>query len=373
MRKGPSRPDTSIRSELASNDDEKGLAMLHRPCLLLKIAALATLALLAAACGEGNSASEPAEAETSSDEGGEETDQSYPSRPLEVVVPYAPGGGQDRFGRLIAQTAGEYLGVPMVIRNVPGGSGTVGNARVAQNSDNDHEILFTDFASMTLLPHMADVPYSLDDFEPIIEVASEPLILTAGPSSPVETFEELLEYGQDNPGELTLATPGIGESGHVTFAGLFDALDVEIEFNHVPFDGASEVVAATLGGEADIMTSTVASVLEYYESGQFTPLAISSTEPHDAVPDVPNFDDLGAPEASRELWRTFFAPAWFDDADIAVLQEAFTDAVEDEGFTALAEKVGESAVVSTEDLAEKYEEQFEANGRTLEKLGILEE
>lgn len=352
--------------------------MPDRKRALLYAAMIAAIALLTGACG----ADQAGQGQTTVSGGdGDERSSSdlgvtdYPSQPIEVVIPYAPGGGQDRFARAISTTAGDYLGVPMVVRNIPGGAGTVGNAGVARNEDDPHKILFSNFGSMTLIPHLAeDATYSVDDFTPVVEVAEAPLVLVAGPDSPAKTLDEVIAYLHDNPGGLTFGTPGTGDSGHITFGGrLFEALGEDVEFTHVPFDGGAELNAALLGGHVDLISSTIPPIIEHLEAGTVSGVAVSAEERYESIPDVPSFGDLDVPEISVGEWRTFFVPAWVEDDVVDFLRDALVSTLEDEGFEALLDRLGEEAQIRTDGLDEKYARQWEENHAALVQMGLIDQ
>jgi tripartite-type tricarboxylate transporter receptor subunit TctC len=292
----------------------------------------------------------------------------YPEKDLTLIVPFPPGGGTDAYARALAGALEESIGQRVIVRNVEGGSnGSVGTARVAE-SDDPHTLLFAINSNMTLQPNLSDdTPYELSDFAAVAQISETPLLLSAGPSSPAQNMEELIEHAKSNPNSVTYGTAGTGDIGHVAFARMFGELGIELK--QVPFAGAGETVAAVVGGQVDLMSSTVSTAVPHIEEGELSALALSSAETVDAVSDteVANLTELGIPEAETMLWRAVFMDADVATDDIlTTLRDALQEAVESAELREAAEVLGEPPVFKVDGLEEDLQAENTAMQETID-------
>ncbi len=143
--------------------------------------------------------------------------QPFPSRPVTMVVPYAPGGGADIIARLLADAMKAHLGQPVIVTNRPGGQGTIGTAEVIQGRPDGYTIALSAVATLTVQPHRQDLPYNTpDDYEPIIKAANLPIMFSVHAATPWKTMKEALDFIRANPGKIRVGSPGNGSMGHLT-------------------------------------------------------------------------------------------------------------------------------------------------------------
>lgn len=213
--------------------------------------------------------------------------QEYPSRDIEMIIPFGVGGGSDTLARTIASVIGEMglLPVQILPENRPGGSGAVGYGYVGQQQGNDH-LIATVSVSFFTTPLLGASPVSYEDFTPLAAISYSPYVLAVPTASPYESVEDLASAER-----LTTATVGVVSDAALLADMLSDSAGVQIDA--VPFDGEGEALAAVLGGHVDIVFMNPSELLSQTEAGTLRPLAVSSAERVEAFPDVPTFAELG--------------------------------------------------------------------------------
>ena len=234
--------------------------------------------------------------------------QAFPERPVRLVVPYAPGGGVDILGRLIAQRLSERLGQPVVVDNRGGGAGTIGAGAVAKAPADGHTLLLGAIEIGANPALQATLPYdTLKDFQPVSMVATLPAVLIVPPDFPAKTVSDVVKLARADPGKYNYASAGIG-SMHFLGAELFKA-ENGLDIVHVPYQSGGQALAALLGGQAQIAFSTVPPVLQHIRSGKVRALAITGRARQRSIPDVPTFEEAGYPSFDVALWQGVLAPA----------------------------------------------------------------
>jgi tripartite-type tricarboxylate transporter receptor subunit TctC len=230
----------------------------------------------------------------------------YPTKPIHVIVAFAPGGPVDTVARITAQKMGDLLGQPVVVENRPSSSGNLGTQVVARAAPDGYTILATSSAfavNVTLSPNAG---YEPGDFAPIVQAATQPNVIVVNSSFPATTLKQLLELARTQ--KLAYASPGTGTTPHLTGEHIF-RLAAKVDVTHVPHKGAGPAAGAVVSGEPPIGSLAVTAPLPFIKSGRMRALAISSAARSPQLPDVPTFTELGYPDIQEYTWVGFFAPA----------------------------------------------------------------
>ena len=219
--------------------------------------------------------------------------QDYPSKPIRVIVPFAPGGNVDITARAIAPALGEALGQTVVVENRTGAGGTLGADIVAKAAPDGYSLLMGSNSTVSVAPALYPKnPYHpVRDFAPIGLAAATPFVLVAHPSVPAQSAKELVELARAKPGSITMASGGNGSSNHLV-GELFQSVS-GIKLLHVPYKGAGAAGADLLGGQVQILFDQLSASTANIKSGRLRAMAVTSTSRAAVVPDVPTMQELG--------------------------------------------------------------------------------
>ena len=233
--------------------------------------------------------------------------QTYPSKPIRMVVPFAAGGPTDVYARAVGQELTKLLGQPVIVDNRPGAGGNLGADLVAKSPPDGYSVVLGAVGAfavnMTLYPKM---PYDvLRDFAPVSLVAIVPMVLVVNPGVPVKTPKELVELAKSKPGKLSYGSAGNGTSIHMS-AEMFKAM-TGIDMAHVPYKGAAPAMTDLIGGQVQLMFADATSVIPHVKSGKVR--AVAATKHVEAMPEVPTFAQSGFPSYDPTVWYGVFAPA----------------------------------------------------------------
>jgi tripartite-type tricarboxylate transporter receptor subunit TctC len=235
--------------------------------------------------------------------------QTYPARPVKLVVPYAPGGPNDIMARLIAQKLSEALGGQFYVENSPGAGGTIGAGAVAGAPGDGHTLLVANQDVIVQPIIKSKVPYDpFKSFTPVTLVVSAPEMIVVHPSLPAKDMKELIELLKANPGKYSYASPGYGTTPHLACEWLFK-LEYGIDVTHVPFQGAAPAVQSTLSGQTPIFHNVLPAVAPHIRQGTMRPLAVAANKRSPFFPDVPTLAEAGIPGHEVGFWLVVLAPA----------------------------------------------------------------
>jgi tripartite-type tricarboxylate transporter receptor subunit TctC len=235
--------------------------------------------------------------------------QNYPSKPVRIIIPFAPGGASDFVGRIMQPKLQELLGQPIVVENKPGAAGSIGMDFVAKSAPDGYTVFLGNIGSIAInpavLPAQSSVPTR--DLVAVTQVVDVPSIIIAHPSLPVSNVKELIAYARANPGKLNYGSPG---------SGSVDRLVIEIlrkvgglDMVHVPYKGgAGPAVAGLMGGETNLMSATAASSLPGIKAGRLKALAVTGEKRLEQLPDTPTVKEQGYPDLTASSWQGLFVP-----------------------------------------------------------------
>ena len=252
--------------------------------------------------------------------------QSYPSRPITLVVPYPAGGGNDVIARLVAAKMATNLGQPIVIENRGGAGSTIGTRDVARGAQDGYTILIAT-SSLAINPSLyPDAGYDpKKDFAPIGLIATSPNFVLVHPSVPVHSVVELIALAKKEPGKLDFASTGTGTSTHLA-AALFAKM-ADISLNSVPYKGVAPAITDLMGGHVSLMFCPMASVVGLVQEGKLRALAVTGAKRTALFPDLPTVAEAGLPGYAAELHYGLVAPAGTPPLIIATLNKALNDAL----------------------------------------------
>ncbi|MBP1698007.1 MAG: hypothetical protein H6Q41_3195 [Deltaproteobacteria bacterium] len=235
--------------------------------------------------------------------------EKYPSRPIEMVVPFAPGGSADVAVRAYADDLSKALKGSILIVNRAGGTGIQGVTYVVKGKKDGYTLLGTTGTPLIIMPNISrEVTYDpVKDLIPIGRLGSAPSVFAVRSDSPFKTLKELIEYARQNPGKLKNGAGGVGTESNFNLAILCSKEKINI--TSVPFQSGGEAVPALLGGHVDMSSNTLASLGAQVKAGKLRGLAIGTKKRHPDFPDVPTVAEVGHPEANFAVWFAVYAPA----------------------------------------------------------------
>jgi tripartite-type tricarboxylate transporter receptor subunit TctC len=250
----------------------------------------------------------------------------YPSRPIRVIVPFAPGGQTDAIGRLLAQKLSAHFGKQYYVENMPGAGGNIGVGRAAQALPDGYTMLVTDISFIVNPSLYTKVPYHpFKDFEPVSLAVTTTQVLTVNPSLPVQTVKELVDLIRANPGKYSYASPGIGTPGHL--AGELLRMSAGLDLLNVPFGGAGPAINSTIGGHTPIAFGSPVAVVPQITDGKLRALGVASKTRVSVLPEVATMAEAGFPEVECDVWIGLFVPSKTRKELIALLNRETNEIV----------------------------------------------
>ncbi|HWI15851.1 MAG TPA: tripartite tricarboxylate transporter substrate binding protein [Burkholderiales bacterium] len=233
--------------------------------------------------------------------------QTYPAKPVRVVVPFPPGAGADITTRLVTPRLSEALGQQFVVDNRPGAAGHIGGEIVAHSPADGYTLLSTPASIVISASLYKKLPYNLErDLEPVGMMASTPFILVVHPSLPVKTVKDFVALAKQKPGQLLFASTGNGGTPHLAMERLM--MQTGIKLTHVPYKGTPPAVTDVISGQVQTMFANTLSVLPHIKSGRLRSVAIGSLKRSAATPDIPTFDESGVKDFEAITWFGMLAP-----------------------------------------------------------------
>jgi tripartite-type tricarboxylate transporter receptor subunit TctC len=281
------------------------------------------------------------------------TAQTYPSRQIDLIVPFVAGGTTDTAARMIGQHLSEKWGQPVIVNNRPGGGSTIGTNLVAKAAPDGYTLLVTTIA-FAINAGLHKQPYdAVKDFSAITEISSIPIMLVVHPSLPVTTLEEFIAYTKAQPAGVDYASSGPGTSTHLA-AEMFKTM-TGAKLVHVPFKGNAEVMNALLGGHVKAHFGLSASSLQHVRSGKLRVLAVTTEQRLAALPDVPTIAERGYPGFEITSWQGAFAPAGTPKAIVDKLSAEIVRLIETPAVQERIRKEGADPIGNT---PEQFDKRF---------------
>ena len=294
----------------------------------------------------------------------------YPSRPIRLVIPFAPGGGSDVTARLLGPRLAERLGQPVVIDNRPAASGVVGADIVAKAVPDGYTLLGTTVTFVINGTLQKGLPYdAFKDFTPITQAIVSPFGLLLHPSVPAKTVKELIAYARANPGKLLYGSSGPGSSPHLS-AELFLSM-AGLTMTHVPYKGIAPAITAQLGNEVQLSFSNMFSTLGHWKAGRLRLIAHGGAKRVESFPDIPTLAESGLPGYESSNWYGYVATAKTPPAIIRALNQAFVAVINEPEIRKILIAQGNDVIANTpEAFAKVIQADAERWGRIGRKLGI---
>lgn len=239
--------------------------------------------------------------------------QPYPAKPVRLIVPYPPGGGNDTLGRLFAAKLGERLGQPFLVENRPGAGTMIGTEAAAKSPPDGYTILLSSIATHALSPNLySRVPYDpIRDFAPITLLGIAPTVLVVTSDLPAKSLAELIAAAKAKPGQLAYASGGNGTPPHIN-AEVFKAV-AGVDLLHVAYKGGGPALTDLIAGRVHVMLDTAASAMPHVRSGKLRALALSASRRSPEYPELPTFAEAGLPGYDTNAWYSMHAPAGTPD------------------------------------------------------------
>jgi tripartite-type tricarboxylate transporter receptor subunit TctC len=252
--------------------------------------------------------------------------QPYPSKPVKIIVGFAPGGGTDITARFIAQRLSSAMRQQFIVENKPGAGGAIGTA-VGVNSPPDGYTLTVISASYTVYPSVYQLKFDpITDITPIIQISEGPFLIVVHPSVPAKTTQELIALAKSRPGKLNFATPGQGGITHLA-TELFATM-AGIKMSHVPYKGTGPALTDTIASHTDLYFSSIAAALPYVKSGRLRALAVTTPKRLLSAPDIPTVAESGVPGYEAITWHGLIGPKGLPSPIVARINGEVTKLLE---------------------------------------------
>ena len=255
--------------------------------------------------------------------------QAYPTKPIQLVVPFPPGGATDIVGRLVAQKLGDRLGQPVIIENRSGAGTIIGASYVAKAAADGYTLLISSGSTFTVNPAInSKLPYDpVKSFEPIALTARVPLVLVANPQVSVSSIKQLIAAVQATPGKYMYGSFGTGTTGH--FAGELILNATGLKMQHVPYKGSAPAITDLIGGQIPFSIDTIAATLPHIKAGKIKPIAVTAAKRSTLLPNVPTVAEAGYPGFDADSWLAIVAPRGIPAEARVRLEKALADTMAD--------------------------------------------
>lgn len=275
----------------------------------------------------------------------------YPQRNIRMIIPFAPGGGSDVLGRVLAEKMSGELGVSIIVENKPGASSIIGTEAVARAAPDGYTILLTNSA-ITSNPTFFKLPFDTQNLVAITKVANAPQLLVANPNAPFKNLKELLAYAKANPGKVTIGTAGAGQISHLAAELLEKSSGTEMTMVH--YKGSGGALADLIGGQINMSFGTAPGLMQHIRNGKVIPIAVSSAQRMSALPNTPSIAEV-LPGYDINNWFGIFAPPQTPKPIIDRIYQSITKAL---SSPELSKKFGEEGFDIVATPPDRFEKSF---------------
>jgi tripartite-type tricarboxylate transporter receptor subunit TctC len=254
-------------------------------------------------------------------------DAAYPTRPLRLIVPQAPGSASDTIARIVAAELSNQLGQQVVVDNRPGGALTIGMDLISKATPDGYTIGYAPVGALAISPNLVKkLSYNvLKDFQPLAQIASNQMVLAASPSLPLKSVRAVIDYAKQNPGKLLNGSSGNGTPGQVGME-MFKLM-TGTKIVHVPYKGGAAAIADLMAGQVQLMMESLNSATPHVRAGRIQALGVSGPKRSPALPGVPTIAEAGVPGYEATTWNGMVAPAGLPRAIVSRLNAAVNDAL----------------------------------------------
>ena len=297
--------------------------------------------------------------------------QSYPNKPIRLVVPFTPGGVTDTSGRLIAEQLSKRLGQQVVVDNKPGASGNIGTQMVASAEPDGYTLLLGFDGTLVINPHVFP-KVSFDtakDFAPIGKIGDAVLILVAYPGAPIKTLKDVINLSKTQAGGLSYGTSGTGGTPHIAGELLKERTGANLV--HIPYKGGGQAMTDVLGGNIPLVYTAIAGAIQHIKNGKLHPVAVSSAQRSGSLPDVPTFIESGLNDFDINSWVALLAPAKTPKAIVDKLNAELNAVLSD---PAVRERLNGMGIAATPGSADKFAQEMQRDltryGSVVKSAGI---
>ena len=274
--------------------------------------------------------------------------QTFPDKPVKLVVTYPPGGSSDLMARIMGQKLNQVWGQPVVIESKPGANGSIGTEYAARQPADGYTFLIGNLQAMSVNPLLNKVPYSIEkDFIPISLTTTGPNILVVPAASPFKTLGELVSAARAKPGTINFATSGPGSLSHL--AAELMMRQANIRMAHIPYKGGGQAIIDVIAGQVQLIVSDALPVVQHLKSGKVRPLAITSAKRSPLFPDIPTFAEAGLQGLVVVNWWGAFLPAGTPQPVVNSYQQALSKIMVDADLKDRFAGLGVEAHVTTQD------------------------
>jgi tripartite-type tricarboxylate transporter receptor subunit TctC len=272
--------------------------------------------------------------------------QTYPVKPVRVIVPFPPGGGTDIVARAVAQKLGDALEQTFVVDNRSGAGGTIGSEAAAKAAPDGYTLGIATSSTHGVAPSLyTKLGYDpVKDFAPVTLVATTPFVLAVHPALPVRSIKELIALAKAQPGKLNYASAGNGSSNHLTVE-MFDMM-TKVKMTHVPYKGSGPALIDLMGGQVDLMINDMSSLLNFVNTGKLRAVAVTSSKRNASLPNVPTIAE-SLPGYEAEAWYGVLAPARTSPAIVSKLYEEIVKAMRNTDLRERLKSQGLDGVANT--------------------------